>query len=1120
MKTYVAMKYVGVLVGCFGWAVVAGCSEPAKISPTCDQAQVLVGCDVETCVDGEVTAAPAEAGTACAVDNGHVCDGASHCVECLQGADCATGVCNDNMCGAPLCGDDIVSAGEACDDGNVVSGDGCEANCTVTGCGNGIVAGAEACDDGNTNNGDGCSAACEFEGCPATGPSSMPCDVGNGFVRHNNGYQAKSAEIQIDTAADVTIRIGRRDPAMTATQLALHTATVTRGGVTLSDAAPTVAERSDRLVFHRGQIDEEITTAPAGIEQRWTFAAAPAGQGDVLVRVAVDNAEPGVVVDERGFHFGHDLAGGTYSHATWVDAAGIRTAITGQWQNGAIEFAVPDALLASSTFPAVLDPSISFDYVLAIDTEVTSSPTGAASEFAQVAWSGTNYLVVWRDNRLSRNSDIYAARLSATGTLLDTPSILVSSTAGIQSAPAVAFINGNFVVVWEDYKLPAGDADLRAARISTAGAVTQLGTVAVTTTAETHPLLASRGTEGLLVFARGPALFASRYNGTTFGAAFSVAAAGSEYGVAANPAGEYLVTYAAAGTTGLDVKGQRITAAGALSGTAFDIAAGATDQRMTSAAFVGGNFAVAFSSGSDIWGTRVSTAGAVLDTHTEGTVTTVGGKKLIPAVSSQEYASLACNTTCMIAWQDRRDFATRDFDSYARAFDATLTATGAETLLATTGALRNQSSASVAAGATNFFAVWNDLRDATVPTVYGSPLSTAGALSIAGGIVVPRSVNRQQAPAVAAAPSGSGHIWSVTWGDSKVAGDNIVGERFDANTVPIGGVANISTAAATQQTPISTFDGTNFVNAWSDIRGTDFDVYLARTVPTTGALLDATGIALSTAAKDQFVTGAASNGAGLTLIVWQDRRNGNFDIYGAIVNSSGTIVASDIVISNAGLDQISARAAWDSTNNVFLVVWSDARAGTVGGRDIYGARVNAAGIVLDAAGVVLSNGANSQVTPDVAFANGRFLVVWDDRRTDAGDIYGTRVRVVSGALSVDDPAGRVYSNAAAGQSRPSISSTRRPSTGNIAFILAWTDERNLATTAEDIYGAIVNSTTGVRVGADFVIANGAGADTRVSLMGGLYFNLPLGLYAYNKVIAGSSTIRVRLGALLYSATEI
>ncbi|HPH67788.1 MAG TPA: DUF4215 domain-containing protein, partial [Kofleriaceae bacterium] len=252
MKTLVDMKYVGVLVGCVGVVLAAGCSEPAKITPTCDQAQALVGCDIEACVDGELTSTPAEAGTVCAIDNGHVCDGASHCVECLQGADCATGVCNDNMCGAPLCGDGVVSANEACDDGNIVSGDGCEADCAVTGCGNGVVAGAEACDDGNTRDGDGCSAACEFEACPATGPSSQPCDVGNGFVRRNDGYQAKNAEIQIDTSVDVTIRIGRRDLATAATQLALHTAMVSRGGVTLSDTAPTVAERSDRLVItHR-----------------------------------------------------------------------------------------------------------------------------------------------------------------------------------------------------------------------------------------------------------------------------------------------------------------------------------------------------------------------------------------------------------------------------------------------------------------------------------------------------------------------------------------------------------------------------------------------------------------------------------------------------------------------------------------------------------------------------------------------------------------------------------------------------------------------------------------------------------------------------------------------------
>ncbi|MCK6545366.1 DUF4215 domain-containing protein [Myxococcota bacterium] len=48
-----------------------------------------------------------------------------------------------------LCGNGVVDAGEQCDDGNHVEGDGCSWNCTPTFCGNGIVEGSEQCDDGD-----------------------------------------------------------------------------------------------------------------------------------------------------------------------------------------------------------------------------------------------------------------------------------------------------------------------------------------------------------------------------------------------------------------------------------------------------------------------------------------------------------------------------------------------------------------------------------------------------------------------------------------------------------------------------------------------------------------------------------------------------------------------------------------------------------------------------------------------------------------------------------------------------------------------------------------------------------------------------------------------------------
>ncbi len=61
------------------------------------------------------------------------------------------------------CGDGVTELPEDCDDGNTASGDGCDANCTVTGCGNGIVTAGETCDDGNAASGDCCTAACARE---------------------------------------------------------------------------------------------------------------------------------------------------------------------------------------------------------------------------------------------------------------------------------------------------------------------------------------------------------------------------------------------------------------------------------------------------------------------------------------------------------------------------------------------------------------------------------------------------------------------------------------------------------------------------------------------------------------------------------------------------------------------------------------------------------------------------------------------------------------------------------------------------------------------------------------------------------------------------------------------
>src|SRR5262249_14139540 len=100
------------------------------------------------------------------------------------------------------CGNGVIQGNEQCDDGNLISADGCTNICTITigyngtgepsvcttTCGDGIPAGSETCDDGGTIDADGCSAGCQVEaGYVCCGAPSMCSPCGNGLVEACEG---------------------------------------------------------------------------------------------------------------------------------------------------------------------------------------------------------------------------------------------------------------------------------------------------------------------------------------------------------------------------------------------------------------------------------------------------------------------------------------------------------------------------------------------------------------------------------------------------------------------------------------------------------------------------------------------------------------------------------------------------------------------------------------------------------------------------------------------------------------------------------------------------------------------------------------------------------------------
>jgi cysteine-rich repeat protein len=87
--------------------------------------------------------------------------------QCDTGGQTAT--C-DVDCTHVSCGDGVVNtpAGEQCDDGNVLNGDGCSSTCQTEVplvCGNGVLQASEECDDGNTVATDFCTNTCKNARC-------------------------------------------------------------------------------------------------------------------------------------------------------------------------------------------------------------------------------------------------------------------------------------------------------------------------------------------------------------------------------------------------------------------------------------------------------------------------------------------------------------------------------------------------------------------------------------------------------------------------------------------------------------------------------------------------------------------------------------------------------------------------------------------------------------------------------------------------------------------------------------------------------------------------------------------------------------------------------------------
>lgn len=73
-------------------------------------------------------------------------------------------------------------------------------------------------------------------------------------------------------------------------------------------------------------------------------------------------------------------------------------------------------------------------------------------EHPKVVFGNGVFLVVWHDLRGGKDWDVYAARVTPDGKVLDADGLLVAGGANNQACPRVTFDGKDFVVVWQDFR--------------------------------------------------------------------------------------------------------------------------------------------------------------------------------------------------------------------------------------------------------------------------------------------------------------------------------------------------------------------------------------------------------------------------------------------------------------------------------------------------------------------------------------------------------------------------------------------------------------------------------------------------------------------------------------------
>lgn len=360
-------------------------------------------------------------------------------------------------------------------------------------------------------------------------------------------------------------------------------------------------------------------------------------------------------------------------------------------------------------------------------------------------------------------------------------------------------------------------------------------------------------------------------------------------------------------------------------------------------------------------------------------------------------------------------------------------------------------------GAGGTIIVWRDFRAdpgnlvgdiyAQRVDVFGNPVwATDGIPIYADGLTA-----LQQSPAIVSDGSG-GAI--VTWADSRNGAGNsdIYAQRIDASGAflwtPAGEL--ICSAPNNQYEPaIASDDSGGAIIVWEDFRGATEDLYAQRIDPTGAALWTIDGVPICTQANSQVFPKIVPDGSGGAVIAWMDYRTPYADIYAQRVDAAGSFLWSPsdgVPVSFSTNSETDHELVSDGSGGA-IIVWEDNRGADT---DIYGQRVDASGAtVWTSGGVAIRNAINNQWNPAiVSDGSGGAMVAWEDVSTGQWVVNVRRLSAAGGSLWITQAC-----STSVEQHTPSLAPD-----GDGGVIVAWQENPDLHVQRLDALGRPVWTT--------------------------------------------------------------